>query len=41
MALQRIDTGDLSDSISEKTNRSTRQVVDGAISDLLLDTPTD
>ena len=39
--LQRIDTSDLSDSISEKTNRSTRQVVDGAISDLLLDTPAD
>lgn len=27
--LQRIDTSDLSDSISEKTNRSTRQVVCG------------
>ena len=39
--LQRIDTSDLSDSINEKTNRSTRQVVDGAISDLLLDAPAD
>lgn len=39
--LQRIDTSDLSDSISEKTNRSTRQVVDGAIHDLISDNPAD
>ena len=39
--LQRIDTSDLSDSISEKTNRSTRQVVDGAIRDLISDNPAD
>lgn len=39
--LRRIDTTGLSEKISEKTGRSTRQVIDGLISELLADTPSE